>query len=241
MKVNPGKLVKYLETVSMKWEIPYIQMQFKSDAGYVGQVDPSNIIAVISKLHPSFFKEYGDVESIIISKDEVKYLKENFRASVEIDIRVQDTNVLMVDEKSGRIFSYGMPDEDIVRSILGKIKDIQTTPYGYLFPKSNVKRAYKIDSGELNLYLPERSIRFKYGDTLQIIQHSEIRKFETGLRVLSKEGNDSGEVSIQTDFLEKIIDVIGGHIWIVFTDGPIHITHTTPEYTVTYVVAPVVE
>jgi hypothetical protein len=233
------KLRKLLEFASIGQILDTVWLRYDGNGLMQVQVDPSCIIAVISKIRKPYFTEYQATEEGEVKMPSTLYniVKEYFKEIDMIEFTAGDGKLSLHarnESYEGSLLNIELPKAEI---------NVEERDYGLIpiLSKSNITAIYGIDSEEWSLKADE--IKISYGDTLKLtITVEEGGTYTRSVKILDKKGvTGSGTVRLDGKIFKNIVDLFSGPLYLIVTDGPIILAQKTPEYAVSYIVAPKVE
>ncbi|MCW1309282.1 MAG: hypothetical protein QXP04_01170 [Candidatus Nanoarchaeia archaeon] len=213
MKVELPKLLKYLKSASVNWEIDPFRLEFKDRIRF-GQLDPTHSILSFGEISPTLFKGYTEVGTITFSKQAYTQLKDRFKVDEEVDIDFSD----------GKLKVEGKLEKFIINMINVEAKEIpvlEETPYGYILPKIKEKpmKTFKLDIKELDIGGVSEVVRIKFADNL-VVQSGDDEEgtYTKTLRISQAIGDGKGETALHGSIYSSIQDIFEGECWITLAD-----------------------
>lgn len=239
MRLNYQRLVRFLEWCSAKGNIDPILVEFGKDGVVQRQVDSTMTIAAMNSFARSYFTEYDEVGRVQLPAGSLLgVVKRGFSATDDVEFAVRGDQVILrtqTEEYVEKLPEVDLPD-------IGK--ETRITKYGIIPEDFEVKRAYAVNADNLKKLQKADRYKLKYGSFgLAVTVETEFSRYTKSVPVITSDGDGSGELVVDATYLDTAVGQFEGPIpiWITFTQGPIVISQSADEYTVTYIIAPMVE
>ena len=85
-------------------------------------------------------------------------------------------------------------------------------------------------------------VELNYGSELKAVLRTETSTMRRKIEIVSSiNAENSGSVLLPTDILNRVVQVLDGNVRVTFTEGPITISKITENYSIHYIIAPLVE
>ena len=224
MKINPQNLIKILELASIKYELDPLYLKFSNDGIYVKQMDSAGVIASIGKVGVGAFQDYEELGDVTLDMSLTKRIKNMFKTDDYINITKKDDKLILEGNKE----TYTIPLSTQVPNLVSD--DVyQFTPYGFTLKKPKMYKAFKIDITELDVEYDE-TITINYETNFPLIKTNigtttyTKKIYPVQVKDLSDK-IDKAESVFDGSMLLNIVNLIKDVVWIVLSEGPIHITY----------------
>ncbi|HDN17491.1 MAG TPA: hypothetical protein ENF41_00350 [Candidatus Bathyarchaeota archaeon] len=240
MRVDPVNLEKILKLTMLpkakKGFIEPVSLNFTDDGVKVNCTDPARVMAVIGNFKKSMFTEYKAVGEVKFTNTVYAMLKQLFKQDSEITFKVLEDRIVL--EGSRDYYDEYLTTEEVNTFPESSLKFVDGIP---IPASTEVKAVYVIPVKNLAFKGFDR-VELNYGSELKAVLRTETSTMRRKIEIVSSiNAENSGSVLLPTDILNRVVQVLDGNVRVTFTEGPITISKITENYSIHYIIAPLVE
>jgi hypothetical protein len=251
MKTEPSTLVNILKASFLRKAknptIDPVAIDFGEKEIKISQMDNSNVLLLLHTYSTSIFKDYKPFSVKKISNDVLDFLSDSFKTDETIDLNFTDDTMIIEGLKERLKYRLSTADAETYD---GEVEEVKANEKKIGLVPTNlaklIKSSYLIDISELTapILTVGDTIVFDYKEkelSATVTSPDGSAVFNKRIEFSDSDFKEEGKITISTDLLKRIIDVLNGKIWITFTKEPIIISQVDDKKTLTYVMAAIVE
>ncbi len=239
MRIEPTKLQRLLELASIskggKSKIEELLLDFKDDGVYVANRDAGITMLAFGMFKKDYFESYDPIGEVKLrANDMLNRLSKSFKGDKTIELIFKDGKVTL----TGKNEVYEEKGLEKVETSL-PFDTVKRTQYGYITEKADIAVAYKLEITQLDNIGTDR-IRLNYSDSeIKAEAKSAVSSYVRKLEYTQKSQSAEGEVILDVEKLQRVVELLAGPVWLVLTQEPVSISYLGEDLEITYIIAPI--